>query len=91
MTAGRAGPRVWPPRPPPAHTPTSRRQGARPGDASFDRIIATCSVPGIPTAWTEQIRPGGVILADLSLGPRQHAADAGRAPPRKHRIRGVVG
>lgn len=33
--------------------------------APFDRILATCAVPAIPTAWIEQTRPGGVILTDL--------------------------
>lgn len=30
--------------------------------APYDRLVATCSVRHIPTAWTEQIREGGVIL-----------------------------
>ncbi|WP_307826671.1 methyltransferase domain-containing protein [Streptomyces pactum] len=39
-----------------------------PGDASFDRVIATCSVPAVPPAWVEQTRPGGLILTDIALG-----------------------
>ncbi|MGW1056332.1 methyltransferase domain-containing protein [Streptomyces sp. NPDC002521] len=35
---------------------------------TFDRIIATCSVPSIPAAWIEQLRPGGVLVADVALG-----------------------
>jgi methyltransferase of ATP-grasp peptide maturase system len=36
-----------------------------PQAAPFDRIITTCSLPRIPTAWLAQTRPGGVILTNL--------------------------
>ncbi|MGH3976429.1 MAG: methyltransferase domain-containing protein, partial [Pseudonocardiaceae bacterium] len=38
------------------------------GHARYHRIIATCSVPAIPIAWVDQVRPGGAILSDLHLG-----------------------
>ncbi|MEU4675290.1 methyltransferase domain-containing protein [Amycolatopsis sp. NPDC023774] len=40
-----------------------------PENAPFDAIIATCAVPAIPWAWIEQVRPGGVVLADLKSAP----------------------
>ncbi|MET9086188.1 methyltransferase domain-containing protein [Streptomyces sp. NPDC004237] len=39
-----------------------------PEGGPFDRIIATCSVPSVPAAWVEQLRPGGVLLTDVTLG-----------------------
>ncbi|MFD7013757.1 methyltransferase domain-containing protein [Streptomyces sp. NPDC059928] len=43
-------------------------QDGYPGATSFDRIVATCSVPRIPPAWIEQTRPDGIVLADINLG-----------------------
>lgn len=42
-----------------------------PEHAPYDRIIATCSVPLIPWAWADQVKPGGLVLVDLK--PSIHA------------------
>ncbi|GHH36933.1 methyltransferase domain-containing protein [Lentzea cavernae] len=36
-----------------------------PGRAPYDRLLATCSVSAIPTAWLEQTRPGGLVVTTL--------------------------
>ncbi|MER7758275.1 methyltransferase domain-containing protein [Streptomyces sp. NPDC097619] len=44
--------------------------GARgcPARAPFDRILATCSLPSVPSAWPAQCAPGARILAPLATG-----------------------
>ncbi|MFD0902192.1 methyltransferase domain-containing protein [Actinomadura sediminis] len=36
-----------------------------PGRAPYDRVIATVAFERVPYAWVEQVRPGGVVLADV--------------------------
>jgi protein-L-isoaspartate(D-aspartate) O-methyltransferase len=35
------------------------------GNDPYDRLIATCGVPAIPPDWLTQVRPAGVILAQI--------------------------
>ncbi len=42
--------------------------GGLPGQAPFDRVIATCSVPRVPWSWVEQTRVDGRLLVDLKIG-----------------------
>ncbi|AIA03863.1 protein-L-isoaspartate(D-aspartate) O-methyltransferase [Streptomyces noursei] len=36
-----------------------------PGDATYDRIIATASVRRVPPAWLARLRPGGIMVVPL--------------------------
>lgn len=42
--------------------------------APYERIVATVGLPDIPPAWSEQLAPGGRLVAPLYLGgaPRDH-------------------
>ncbi|MER7946779.1 methyltransferase domain-containing protein [Streptomyces sp. NPDC096079] len=44
--------------------------GARgcPEHAPYDRIVATCEVPSVPSSWLAQCRTGALVLAPLSTG-----------------------
>lgn len=56
-----------------------------PARAPYDRLLATCSVAHIPTAWLVQVRPGGEVLTYLyrelggNLPVRLTIADDGSA------------
>ncbi|SFE33006.1 Protein-L-isoaspartate O-methyltransferase [Actinopolyspora alba] len=38
-----------------------------PARAPFDRILATCGAHRIPAEWLRQLRPGGILLVNLSF------------------------
>ncbi|MFE4611611.1 methyltransferase domain-containing protein [Streptomyces niveus] len=50
--------------------------------APYDRLLATCGVGRIPNAWREQVRPGGVIVANVGYGIARLTID------RDHRAEG---
>ncbi|MFE5527655.1 methyltransferase domain-containing protein [Embleya sp. NPDC056538] len=59
--------------------------------APYDRLVSTCSVAHIPSAWLEQVRPGGLIVTPwttswsaygtLLLTPHQDGTASGRFTP----------
>ncbi|MGW4237382.1 methyltransferase domain-containing protein [Streptomyces sp. NPDC004749] len=50
--------------------------------APYDRLLATCGVGRIPDAWREQVRPGGIIVANVGYGIARLTVD------RDHRAEG---
>lgn len=51
--------------------------------APYDRLLATCGVGRIPNLWREQVRPGGVIVANVGYGIARLTLD------RDHRAEGL--
>jgi hypothetical protein len=49
---------------PAVHTIDGRK--GWPGNAPYDRIMATCSAPSLPYAWVAQTRDDGMILANVA-------------------------
>ncbi|MER6816663.1 methyltransferase domain-containing protein [Spirillospora sp. NPDC000708] len=49
---------------------TGDGEAGHPGDAPYDRVIATAAVTALPYAWVEQTRPGGLIV--VPWGPVFH-------------------
>lgn len=47
----------------PGACPGAHATGAPTGTVPYDRILVTVGIRRVPTAWIEQTRPGGVILA----------------------------
>jgi protein-L-isoaspartate(D-aspartate) O-methyltransferase len=41
--------------------------GGWPEHGPYDRIIATCAVPQVPTAWLDQVTAGGKVLVDVKV------------------------
>ncbi|MEW1551796.1 methyltransferase domain-containing protein [Streptomyces tsukubensis] len=39
-----------------------------PEGAPYDGILATCGVDRLPTAWPQQVRPGGIIVTNIGNG-----------------------
>ncbi|MFL4491734.1 methyltransferase domain-containing protein [Streptomyces sp. VTCC 41912] len=50
-----------------------------PERAQYDRLLATCGVGRIPTAWPAQVRPGGIIVANIASGIARLTVDAEHA------------
>ncbi|SKA02483.1 protein-L-isoaspartate(D-aspartate) O-methyltransferase [Marinactinospora thermotolerans DSM 45154] len=53
------------------------REGC-PGEAPYDRVIATHSVERVPYTWVSQTRPGGVILVDIRSVGNTHIGHIAR-------------
>ncbi|TDC75433.1 methyltransferase domain-containing protein, partial [Streptomyces hainanensis] len=57
--------------------------GGAPDSGPYDGILATCGVHRIPSAWLQQLRPGGVIVTNVGAGiVRMIARDDGGAEGR---------
>ncbi|GAA3848790.1 methyltransferase domain-containing protein [Streptomyces sedi] len=62
------------------HVVTGDGTAGHPEGAPYDGILATCGVHRVPTAWLEQVRPGGLVVTNISNGiARLTVADDGSA------------
>ncbi|WP_329568607.1 methyltransferase domain-containing protein [Kitasatospora sp. NBC_01266] len=43
-------------------------RAGHPGGGRYDRLIATCGMSHVPSAWLDQVRPGGLIVTPLGGG-----------------------
>lgn len=65
------------------HVVTGDGTAGHPDNAPYDGILATCGVHRIPPAWLAQVRPGGIIVTNISNGiARLTVTDDGTAAGR---------
>ena len=60
-----------------------------PPGAPYDRIVATVGLPDIPSAWPEQLVPGGKIVVPLHLGVETHQCVLVSLEPKGNVLKGV--
>lgn len=60
-----------------------------PPGAPYDRIVATVGLPDIPSAWPEQLAPGGKIVVPLHLGVEHHQCVLVSLEPKAGLLQGV--
>ncbi|MEV6419080.1 methyltransferase domain-containing protein [Streptomyces sp. NPDC051662] len=46
--------------------------------APYERLLATCGVGRVPASWREQVRPGGIIVANVGYGIARLTVDRDR-------------
>ena len=65
------------------HVITGDGTAGHPDSAPYEGILATCGVHRIPPAWLAQVRPGGIIVTNISNGiARLTVTDDGTAAGR---------
>lgn len=51
-----------------------------PQAAPFDRIISTCALEDLPEAWSQQVKPGGIILVPIGTNEDQRVLRFTKTP-----------